>query len=89
MAPRLLCKKENIADPERQVYSAARQRKNCVSLAAITRSRRFLQGGDRAFFIDNMGAMRYYYKVLVCLFPVHTTKTSLIPAGGILVPLCR
>ena len=89
MAPRLLCKKGNIAGPERQGDSAARQGKNRVALAAITRSRRFLQGGDRAFFIDNMGAMRYYYKVLVCLFSVHATKTSLIPAEGLMMPLCR
>lgn len=37
---------------------------------------RFLQGGAWAFFIDNMGAMRYYYKVSVCLFAGHTPENQ-------------
>lgn len=58
---------------------AIRRRKYCASTRPDPRKspcRAVFAGWSLGFFIDNMGAMRYYYKVSVCLFAGHTPENQ-------------
>ena len=62
-----------------RMFSAILMAGYCFCLCSNPRKspcRAVFAGWSLGFFIDNMGAMRYYYKVSVCLFAGHTPENQ-------------